>query len=40
MFAFKNYIRLAEVWMDEYKEYLYTRKPYIQNLDFGIPVLF
>ena len=28
-------MRLAEVWMDEYKEYFYIREPQIQRLDFG-----
>lgn len=26
-FSFQNYKRVAEVWMDEYKEYLYKREP-------------
>ena len=28
-------MRLAEVWMDEYKEYFYTREPQIRRLDIG-----
>jgi len=28
-------MRVAEVWMDEYKEYYYTREPQIAKLDFG-----
>ena len=28
-------MRLAEVWMDEYKEYFYTREPQIRKLDYG-----
>ena len=28
-------MRLAEVWMDEYKEYFYIRDPPISKLDFG-----
>ena len=34
-FMGRNYKRVAEVWMDEYKEYLYERKPYYRNLDAG-----
>jgi len=30
-----NHMRLAEVWMDEYKEYFYIRQPNIRKLDFG-----
>ncbi len=30
-----NHMRLAEVWMDEYKEHFYTREPSIANLDIG-----
>ena len=28
-------MRLAEVWMDEYKEYFYIREPQISKLDYG-----
>ncbi len=28
-------MRLAEVWMDDYKEYFYTREPQIRKLDIG-----
>ncbi len=28
-------MRLAEVWMDEYKEYYYIRDPSISKLNFG-----
>ena len=28
-------MRLAEVWMDEYKEYYYIREPQIQRLPIG-----
>lgn len=32
----KNYKRVAEVWMDEYKEYLYARTPHTYaNIDAG-----
>lgn len=35
-FLFKNYKRVAEVWMDEYKEYLYQRDPYkYESIDAG-----
>uniref|UniRef100_T1JGF0 Polypeptide N-acetylgalactosaminyltransferase n=1 Tax=Strigamia maritima TaxID=126957 RepID=T1JGF0_STRMM len=30
-----NYKRVVEVWMDEYKEYFYTREPLAQFLDAG-----
>jgi len=30
-----NHMRLAEVWMDEYKEYYYIRSPEISRLNFG-----
>jgi polypeptide N-acetylgalactosaminyltransferase len=30
-----NHMRLAEVWMDEYKEYYYIRSPEIQKLPIG-----
>ena len=32
---FQNYKRVAEVWMDEYKEYLYLRRPQYRNLEVG-----
>ena len=31
----KNFNRLAEVWMDEYKELYYNKKPQNRNRDFG-----
>ncbi|XP_026469893.1 N-acetylgalactosaminyltransferase 6-like [Ctenocephalides felis] len=34
-FIGRNYKRVAEVWMDEYKEYLYNRKPHYRNIDAG-----
>ncbi|CAF0785340.1 unnamed protein product [Didymodactylos carnosus] len=30
-----NHMRLAEVWMDEFKEYYYIREPAIHNLEIG-----
>ncbi|VDP00344.1 unnamed protein product [Soboliphyme baturini] len=30
-----NYKRVAEVWMDEYKEYYYIREPFIRKRDAG-----
>lgn len=34
-FVGKNYRRVAEVWMDEYAEYLYSRRPHYRNIDPG-----
>ncbi|CAG9832036.1 unnamed protein product [Diabrotica balteata] len=34
-FVGRNYKRVAEVWMDEYAQYLYNRKPYWKTLDEG-----
>ncbi|KAH6936565.1 hypothetical protein HPB50_019175 [Hyalomma asiaticum] len=34
-FVGRNYRRVAEVWMDEYKEYLYMRRPHYRNLEPG-----
>ncbi|CAH1777487.1 unnamed protein product [Owenia fusiformis] len=34
-FIGRNYKRVAEVWMDEYKEYLYKRRPHYRNIDTG-----
>lgn len=31
----QNYRRVAEVWMDEYAEYLYLRRPHYRNIDTG-----
>lgn len=33
--SIQNYKRVAEVWMDEYKEYLYLRRPQYRNLEVG-----
>ncbi|KRZ97204.1 Structural maintenance of chromosomes protein 1A, partial [Trichinella sp. T8] len=34
-FLERNYKRVAETWMDEYKEYLYLRMPRLRNVDPG-----
>ncbi|CAH1105302.1 unnamed protein product [Psylliodes chrysocephalus] len=34
-FVGRNYRRVAEVWMDEYAQYLYMRRPHYKNLDPG-----
>ncbi|KAK7604907.1 hypothetical protein V9T40_006093 [Parthenolecanium corni] len=34
-FVGKNYRRVAEVWMDEYAEYLYKRRPHYRKIDTG-----
>ncbi|XP_076760469.1 N-acetylgalactosaminyltransferase 6 isoform X2 [Xylocopa sonorina] len=34
-FLGRNYKRVAEVWMDEYAEYIYKRRPYLRSLDPG-----
>lgn len=34
-FNLQNYRRVAEVWMDEYAEYLYKRRPSYRNIDPG-----
>ena len=31
----QNYKRVAEVWMDEYAEYLYKRRPHYRRIDPG-----
>lgn len=31
----QNYKRVVDVWMDEYKEYFYTREPLAKFLDAG-----
>ena len=32
---FQNYRRVAEVWMDEYAQYLYDHRPHYRNIDPG-----
>lgn len=32
---FQNYRRVAEVWMDEYAEHLYSRRPHYRNISPG-----
>ncbi|XP_046325822.1 putative polypeptide N-acetylgalactosaminyltransferase 10 [Haliotis rufescens] len=34
-FIGRNYRRVAEVWMDEYAEFLYKRRPHYRNVDTG-----
>ncbi|KAK1133054.1 hypothetical protein K0M31_014417 [Melipona bicolor] len=34
-FLGKNYKRVAEVWMDEYAEYIYRRRPHLRSLNPG-----
>ncbi|KER25232.1 glycosyltransferase, group 2 family protein [Opisthorchis viverrini] len=34
-FLGKNYKRVAETWMDEYKEYIYSRRPHYRHIDAG-----
>ncbi|XKL64015.1 hypothetical protein PGB90_004101 [Kerria lacca] len=34
-FVGRNYRRVAEVWMDDYAEYLYKRKPHYRTIDPG-----
>ncbi|ROT71654.1 hypothetical protein C7M84_010013 [Penaeus vannamei] len=34
-FVGRNYRRVAEVWMDEYAEYIYKRRPHYRNIDPG-----
>jgi len=31
----RNYKRVAEVWMDEYAEYIYKRRPHYRSIDAG-----
>lgn len=31
----QNYKRVAEVWLDEFKEYFYKKKPHALELDAG-----
>jgi hypothetical protein len=38
-FISRNYRRVAEVWMDEYKEHLYKRRPALKTADAGINIL-
>ena len=34
-FLSQNYRRVAEIWMDEYKEYVYKKRPGSRNIDMG-----
>ena len=31
----KNHKRVMDVWMDEYKEFIYVRRPHYRNIDPG-----
>ena len=31
----KNHKRVMDVWMDEYKEFIYMRRPHYRNIDPG-----
>jgi len=31
----RNSVRLAEVWMDDFKELFYKRQPHAKDIDFG-----
>ncbi|KAK3782729.1 hypothetical protein RRG08_037728 [Elysia crispata] len=34
-FVGRNYKRVAEVWMDEFADYIYRRRPHYRNIDAG-----
>lgn len=35
LFFLQNYMRVADVWMDEYKEYILKRRPHYRDIDPG-----
>ena len=40
IFCTKNYKRVAMVWMDEYAEFIYKRRPSYRHIDQGIFIEF
>ena len=36
----QNYRRVAEVWMDEYKEYVYKKRPGSKKINMGTNMIY